>query len=183
MSFDASAPVCCKLSDFGTSRTIGSGDSARTFTKGVGTPVYCAPEILDGKKYSFSADVYSYALLLWHLFTEVVPYSEVESNYGLLTPFTFFLPMSADNFKRIPAVLKLVMDGKRPKLLDTIPAPMHAIIENSWAADPDRRMEFSAILTEIERMMQESGDLPAASSGMLAGSRTHSTKGKTKSTH
>ena len=52
-----------KLSDFGTSRAQGvdSDDVAMT---AVGTPLFCAPEILRGEAYDASADVYSFGLLL-----------------------------------------------------------------------------------------------------------------------
>lgn len=39
-----------KLSDFGSARTI-SDQRAATFTKGIGTPIYMAPEVLSNKKY------------------------------------------------------------------------------------------------------------------------------------
>jgi serine/threonine protein kinase len=51
-----------KLSDFGTSRAQGTDDDVAMTA--VGTPLFCAPEILRGEAYDASADVYSFGLLL-----------------------------------------------------------------------------------------------------------------------
>lgn len=58
VSLDPTAQVCGKLSDFNTSRVIGT-DSMRTKTKGVGTPIFMAPECLESKPYDEKVDVYS----------------------------------------------------------------------------------------------------------------------------
>jgi serine/threonine protein kinase len=52
-----------KVSDFGTSRAQGV-DSDEVAMTAVGTPLFCAPEILRGEAYGASADVYSFGLLL-----------------------------------------------------------------------------------------------------------------------
>lgn len=66
--------VRCKLTDFGTSRDVGR-DSACT-TKGVGTPLYLAPEILRGERYGTPADVYSFGVLVYAVAAQRDPYSE-----------------------------------------------------------------------------------------------------------
>jgi serine/threonine protein kinase len=38
----------CKLCDFGVSSIGGSGKGPRTLTSGKGTPVYMAPEVMNG---------------------------------------------------------------------------------------------------------------------------------------
>ena len=43
------ADVCGKLTDFGSSRTINTIRQNMTLTKGIGTPVYLSPELLDQK--------------------------------------------------------------------------------------------------------------------------------------
>ena len=47
-----------KVANYGTSRVI---DSNATMSM-TGTPIYTAPEILRGERYSFAADVYSFGL-------------------------------------------------------------------------------------------------------------------------
>merc|ERR1719456_1776353 len=50
-----------KVCDFGLSRRLNEGDFARTKA---GTPVYMAPEIMQGRPYEFSVDVYAVGLMI-----------------------------------------------------------------------------------------------------------------------
>ena len=48
-----------------------------TMTKGVGTPLWMAPELLvGGTKYGPEVDLYSFAIILWELATRKVPWEE-----------------------------------------------------------------------------------------------------------
>ncbi len=59
-----------------------------------------APELLEGKQYSYKVDVYSYGILLWEILSRTTPYSNLHN------------PM---------AILKyVVMDKQRPNM-DSIP--------------------------------------------------------------
>eukprot|EP00727_Mastigamoeba_balamuthi_P007989 m51a1_g3810 putative tyrosine protein (169) ;mRNA; f:254425-254985 len=53
-----------KLVDFGSARFV-DDDTQRFYTKGIGTPIYMAPEVIQGSKYSKPADVFSFGVLLW----------------------------------------------------------------------------------------------------------------------
>ena len=50
VSLEKNVKVNCKLTDFGASRNINMLNTNMTFTKGVGTPVYMSPEILNKQK-------------------------------------------------------------------------------------------------------------------------------------
>lgn len=67
-SLSRHADVNAKLTDFGTSRSTSASNQSE-MTIGVGTPAFMAPEILDNKHYSKSADVYSFAMLMLELWT------------------------------------------------------------------------------------------------------------------
>jgi serine/threonine protein kinase len=46
-------------------------DTKECMTRGVaGTPGYMAPEVIDGRYYSFTADIYSFGVVMYFLFTE-----------------------------------------------------------------------------------------------------------------
>ena len=63
-----------KLADFGYSSAV-VGDGADQSV--CGTPRWMAPEVVFGRPYSFGADVYSYALILWQLLAwDPKPYLE-----------------------------------------------------------------------------------------------------------
>ena len=83
-SLSTRAAINAKLIDFGTSRPVAtvvspSSSSASSqedeVTSGIGTPAFMAPEILDNKQYTKSADVYSFAIMMYELWTEKSPYS------------------------------------------------------------------------------------------------------------
>ena len=62
-----------KIADFGLSKTL-STMSKMTGTKNAGTPTTIAPEILQGKKYTFSADIWSLGCILYELVTGISPF-------------------------------------------------------------------------------------------------------------
>ena len=60
-----------KISDFGTSRSIGDKSTKMTF---VGTVAWMAPEVIRHELCSEKVDVWSYGVLLWELLTHEKPY-------------------------------------------------------------------------------------------------------------
>jgi len=50
--------VTVKLADFGTSRAVSEKIIANKYTTGIGTPIYMAPEILEGENYGLKADIF-----------------------------------------------------------------------------------------------------------------------------
>ena len=76
-----------KLGDFGVSKTLNNTlEKAKTF---VGTAYYLPPEIINGKKYSFMADIWSLGVTFYQL-------------------MTFKMPFEGDS---IPAIIKKIIDG------------------------------------------------------------------------
>jgi serine/threonine protein kinase/Tol biopolymer transport system component len=60
------------LTDFGTGREVAQMGTARELA---GTPLYLAPEVLDGQPASVASDLYSLGVLLYHLATGSFPVS------------------------------------------------------------------------------------------------------------
>eukprot|EP00055_Hartaetosiga_balthica_P004541 m.12026 g.12026 ORF g.12026 m.12026 type:complete len:1198 (+) comp3941_c0_seq1:220-3813(+) len=84
-----------KVADFGTARLCnhvlpgvasnssshdspGSNYSSTNMTTAVGTLVWSAPEVLDGKPYGPFADVFSFGVVLYEICTRCVPYDDVD---------------------------------------------------------------------------------------------------------
>jgi cGMP-dependent protein kinase len=63
------------LIDFGTAKVI----SERTFTN-LGTPHYMAPEIIMGKGYNHSADLWSFGIILFEFIYGYLPFGEGEND-------------------------------------------------------------------------------------------------------
>jgi serine/threonine protein kinase len=63
-----------KLSDFGLSKELDK--TAALCNTFVGTVTYMSPERLEGKKYSFPSDVWSFGLVLYEMATGCYPYPQ-----------------------------------------------------------------------------------------------------------
>ena len=66
--------LVCKVADFGLSREIESDDTSGAYTtKGGKIPVrWTAPEAIAYRKFTSSADVWSYGVVMWEVRTNVV---------------------------------------------------------------------------------------------------------------
>jgi len=81
-------------------------------------------EVLDRKPYTFSADVYSYAIALYHIFMDIEPYV---------------------NFKHSWQVAEYILRGQRLDLTSRVPKEIRDLIGVSWAQNPDDRNPFNEI--------------------------------------
>ncbi|KAJ8528680.1 hypothetical protein ON010_g14649 [Phytophthora cinnamomi] len=93
-----------KLIDFGVSRdTIDL-----TMTAGVGTPYWTAPEILEGKRYTEQADIYSFGVVLTELDTCKIPYSNAATEGGgMPKPFQILQDVLADANSTLAATVSV----------------------------------------------------------------------------
>jgi len=135
-----SQQVVVKIADFGVSKempvaglskdgTLSSQVSSRNLgtnkrlTGGVGTPIYMAPEVLDGQKYTTSADVYSFAMVLLELYTAEEPYN-------------------TDKFKTPWQIAQFVTAGNRLEIPAATPKEIMDLINKCWDRDPSARPNF-----------------------------------------
>ncbi|ELP91093.1 40S ribosomal protein sa, putative [Entamoeba invadens IP1] len=73
-SLDLGTTINAKLTDFGSARNINMLMTNMTFTKGVGTPKYMSPEVLNKEKYKMPSDIFSFAISMYECFTWKDPY-------------------------------------------------------------------------------------------------------------
>ncbi|KAE9036317.1 hypothetical protein PR003_g12611 [Phytophthora rubi] len=100
-----------KLSDFGISRET-SGES--TMTGGMGTTVWIAPEVLQGERYTESADIFSFGIMLSEMDTCGHPYNSNRSEETALTDAKIALLVSTD------AIKPTIEDDCPPEIRDLI---------------------------------------------------------------
>ena len=117
-------PVLC---DFGLSKNI--SQSEKLVTRGIGTPLFCAPEVMDleevddydGKK----ADIYSFGMTIYSILFDKIPFDDNLSEYELRNK---------------------IINGDRPKLEEGyISEKMKNLIKSCWDMDPDKRPEIQDI--------------------------------------
>ena len=104
-------------------------------TKGVGTPLWMAPEVIMGKtSYGPAADVYSFAIVMWEIAAQDVPWKEVKAQ-------SFFMD----------ALLKEILAEKRPAIDANWPAAYSRLMQQCWATDPVRRGTFAEAVEVLEK--------------------------------
>lgn len=105
-----------KIADFGLAREIQPQDLAGTF---VGSPLYMAPEVLEGQKYNEKADLWSVGCILYEMFTGYPPY--IAQNIVML--------------------VKLIQEKKLIYPL-SIPQEAVSLMEGLLQRDPNKRLSF-----------------------------------------
>mmetsp|Transcript_29789 Transcript_29789/g.61241 ORF Transcript_29789/g.61241 Transcript_29789/m.61241 type:complete len:346 (+) Transcript_29789:229-1266(+) len=102
--------------------------SERDMTTWVGTPRFMAPEISGGGHYTEKVDVYAAALIVWHIFTGVLPWARYEG---------------AD-------ALSMAVTGIRPPLPKRVPSNVAEIIVAGWHHDPKQRLSAPKMLAMLQ---------------------------------
>merc|ERR1711865_1231645 len=118
-----------KVGDFGMSRIA----SHHTMTM-VGSPLWCAPEILKSMNYSYSADVYSYSIILYEAFHWIEPY----------------IKMSV-----MEIMIAVTEHHERPEIEMSVPEDMCTLICDCWQPDAAKRPTFEDIVMRIEKFVRE----------------------------
>lgn len=111
-----------KLSDFGLSRETSLEE---TMTNGIGTILWSAPEVLEGRPYDEKADIFSFGIVLSEIDTCALPYGFTKDN--------------GYQMKSIQ-IVHLVSEGKLvPTFLDSCPPEIVALARRCTDLDPSRR--------------------------------------------
>lgn len=116
-----------KICDFGIARfsdSINPGSQQNFFTANIGTPHWMAPEILQSGHYTNKVDVFSYAVILWEMLTEDLPFKGMKEHYQV--------------------ALKIV-SGERNYLPPNTPSGLRDLISKLWSQDPNLRPDFREV--------------------------------------
>jgi serine/threonine protein kinase len=117
-----------KVADFGLSKIVEAGKTMN-LSANRGTPIYMAPEIVEGRSYNFSADVYAFGILAYAVVSSRKPYEGVSSNVFALA------------FK--------VIGGKRPEIPDDADPRWRCLMVNCWSGDPAARPSFESVCQQL----------------------------------
>jgi GAF domain-containing protein len=120
-----------KVADFGLTRFI----SEKKQMTQVGTPMWMAPEIIMGKKYTEKADVYAFGIILWEILTRDEPYEEKE-------------PMQI--------VVEVVNEGLRPTIAaEMMDSPLVPLMTDCWHTEPQMRPTFEKIVERLKVIKEQ----------------------------
>ena len=136
-----------KVADFGTATIVGmankiSLEAAFTLnetsvdqrvktmhTKGIGTPLWMAPEVLAGDaRYGPQADVYSFGIVMWEIASRKEPWSDVQGK--------FFME----------ELLQKIRQGIRPSIEYDWPKQYVNILQACWHTLPSERPTFGELV-------------------------------------
>eukprot|EP01105_Mastigella_eilhardi_P027575 TRINITY_DN856_c0_g1_i5.p1 TRINITY_DN856_c0_g1~~TRINITY_DN856_c0_g1_i5.p1 ORF type:complete len:1032 (-),score=200.26 TRINITY_DN856_c0_g1_i5:127-3222(-) len=163
ISLSAHAPITCKVADFGTSKGI-SFDEKQTasateveqtrdfgtdkgMTKGIGTPLYMAPEVLANCQYGPKSDVFSYASTLWQIQSEEEPYSDMHDVWEISDYVT--------DGKACNKHYNTLTNTQRLKFKPDAPADFVSVVNQCWSHNPDNRPSFSQIIVMMSSLVQK----------------------------
>ncbi|GMF33921.1 unnamed protein product [Phytophthora fragariaefolia] len=119
-----------KLSDFGLSRERSVED---TMTNGIGTILWSAPEVLEGKRYDEKSDLFSFGVVLSEIDTCALPYG-----------------FSRHAKMRSMQIVHLVSEGKLlPNFRDDCPPAIRALAQRCLSLDPAARPTAMEVAFEL----------------------------------
>ncbi|KAJ3037610.1 Leucine-rich repeat serine/threonine-protein kinase 2 [Rhizophlyctis rosea] len=124
-----------RVSDFGFSvmRTVVSSKTNinSSSTSQFGTLRWASPELLQGDKLDFPADVYSFGMVCYEVVVGDLPFGHVSDN-GILW--------------------NLVVNGKRPRRVEGIEDGLWGLMEDCWRQEPRERPTFRRVAERLERI-------------------------------
>eukprot|EP01094_Clydonella_sp_ATCC50884_P021620 TRINITY_DN4798_c0_g1_i1.p1 TRINITY_DN4798_c0_g1~~TRINITY_DN4798_c0_g1_i1.p1 ORF type:complete len:214 (-),score=21.49 TRINITY_DN4798_c0_g1_i1:19-660(-) len=115
-----SRDMVCKIADFGVSKVKATATSNMSVA---GTPMYMAPEVIQGKPYSKKADTYSFAVMFCELLCG-----------------------------RRPSALHRFAQFELPDISD-LPEAVSTFLKEMWNPNPRFRPSFPEIVFRIERLV------------------------------
>jgi len=126
-----------KVADFGLSKMKVA--DAQTYSYTMGSVAWMAPEVIaNARNFTKSSDVYSYAILLWELWTGEDPCPRDVA------------PVNLAN--------KVLHDDYRPQIPLHVPVPWQDLIRVCWQKESNERPTFESVLKLLEVLQVTNDD-------------------------
>ncbi|ELP91872.1 protein serine/threonine kinase, putative, partial [Entamoeba invadens IP1] len=130
-SLDIDELINAKLTDFGSARNVNMLMNNMTFTKGIGTPKYMAPEVLKKEKYQMPSDIYSLAITFYECLIWEEPYPK-------------------QKFKFAWSVADFVTAGKHLEQLKQITTTEYTLLNEMWRFDAQSRIKIDDVVEKLK---------------------------------
>jgi serine/threonine protein kinase len=108
------------------------GPANKSSTCIYGNLPFIAPEVINGKGYTFKSDIYSIAMLMWEISSGQPPFMSYEHDCNL-----------AIN----------IINGIRPKIVTGIPLEYKNLMEQCWDANPIKRPDADTLRNKMNEIM------------------------------
>jgi serine/threonine protein kinase len=139
------------IADFGEAKILASVNKNSVL---LGTAAYMAPEIFDGGHYDFMADVYSLGIIIWRVFTGLVPYQGVKNKANVhydVAKNPKFRPKYNEKYKA-ECLEKWEDQGVTKAMWERI---VDELCPDCWSADPDDRPGLVHIQETLTRICHQ----------------------------
>ena len=114
------------ISDLGF---CGPADKSLNYT--YGNLPYVAPEVIVGREYTYASDIYSIAMIMWELSSELPPFFNYEHDYDL-----------AMN----------IINGIRLKIVSGTPLQYKSLMKQCWDANPLKRPDIKTLEHKMHKL-------------------------------
>ncbi|ELP92536.1 tyrosine protein kinase transforming protein Abl, putative [Entamoeba invadens IP1] len=135
-SLEMDEKVNAKMTDFGSARNINMLMTNMTFTKGIGTPKYMSPEVLNKEKYKMPSDIFSFAITMYECFTWKEPYPKSE-------------------FKFAWSVADFVSKGNHLKKVGETDDTIYSLLNKMWCFEFKVRIVIDEVVEELEDYLRQ----------------------------
>ena len=127
-----------KVADFGASKFL----SNNTMTGNKGTMIYTSPEVIRNQRYTEKCDVYSFGIVMYEVFFEKQPFSELSE---------------IQETTGIWGIFNAVVNGMRPamsetKLFDESEQMYIQLMQECWSGEATERPGFGDIHYALENI-------------------------------
>jgi len=99
----------------------------------IGVLPYIAPEVLRNNPYTKQSEVYSLSMIMWELTSGKPPFSEYNHDINL--------------------ALSIILDNKRPEIIEGTPEFYSKVMKQCWSANPENRIQSSLLPKIFEEML------------------------------
>lgn len=127
------------LFDFGLAKLVprmegaGVGVAPCPMTGGVGSPRYMAPEVVLSKPYTFSAEVFSWSIILWQMAAHDKPFGQLSC---------------AGHTEGV------AKGGLRPPLSKQWPESLRTLLRECWEAEAIKRPTFAELIPRLREILK-----------------------------